>query len=203
MSLRIEILLPDGEVRGDALNAHMQALGFSRAARQVWLTSNEPKIDEPKTGDHVDPPPAQEEPIVEEKAGDAHGEKKRRGRPPKAEAKPPAPEQKAEAKPPVEPTPVPQEVAQQDAEDEAAETGAAAIAPTIDNVRAAMGAYVAKFGMPEFQIDGNKIFVAALGQPPAGEKSWRLTLFDTDERRAAVIAALHAATASPKRFGEA
>lgn len=73
---------------------------------------------------------------------------------PKAPAK--RTSKKAEA--PAAPEP---EVAAQDAADEAAEEGTAEPerVQTVDDVRAALGAYVKKYGMPAAQEDGKKLFV--------------------------------------------
>lgn len=47
---------------------------------------------------------------------------------------------------------------------------------TVDDVRSVMGRYVEKFQLPATQEDGPGIFVDALGAPPAGEQSWKLSL---------------------------
>ena len=108
----------------------------------------------------------------------------------------------------VEPEPVvdDEETAQQDAADEAEEVEAARdpVKPlTVDDVKGAVGAYVAKFGMPATQEDGPKIFVAALGNPPPGSDIWKMSLLEKvsqDDLEAAVKAWRNAADAE-KRYG--
>lgn len=67
----------------------------------------------------------------------------------------------------------------QDAADEAAEVEAAREPEkplTVDDVKAAVGLYVEKHGMSATQEDGPKVFVSALGKPPAGEDYWKMSL---------------------------
>jgi hypothetical protein len=93
----------------------------------------------------------------------------------------------------------------QDAADEAAETSAPAGEPTKlltrDDLRAAMGAYAKRFGMPVTIEDGPKIMVSALGEPPAGETMWKVTLVPEDKIGKAVVAWEAAAGSNP--FGRA
>lgn len=87
----------------------------------------------------------------------------------------------------------------QDAIDEAEEVEAARdpVKPlTNDDLKAEMTAYVQRFGIPAVQEDGAKIFRAGLGEPPAGETAWRLSLVgDDQERLVKAVAAWKAALA--------
>lgn len=70
----------------------------------------------------------------------------------------------------------------QDAADEAAEVDAKRDAEkplTADDLKQAMGLYVQKFGLAETQEDGPNLFNDALGEPPAGEQFWKVTLVAT------------------------
>lgn len=76
------------------------------------------------------------------------------------------------------------ETVAQDTADEAAEVEAARdpVKPlTLDDVRQAVGEYVKKFGMPATQEDGVKIFVQALGNPPASEPIWKMSILPDDQ----------------------
>lgn len=87
----------------------------------------------------------------------------------------------------------------QDAIDEAEEVEASRdpVKPlTNDDLKAEMTAYVQRFGIPAVQEDGAKIFRAGLGEPPAGETAWRLSLVgDDQERLVKAVAAWKAALA--------
>jgi hypothetical protein len=93
------------------------------------------------------------------------------------------------------------EVQAQDKADEQAEVDAnrAADKPlTVDDVKSAVTNYVTKFGMPATQEDGPKIFIAALGNPPAGEAYWKMSLLSElpqDQLKKAVDAWATAAAA--------
>lgn len=72
----------------------------------------------------------------------------------------------------------------QDAADEAAETASEQPANrtiTTEDVKAAIGKYVAKFQLPATQEDGPGIFKSVLGAPPAGEPYWKLSILPTDQ----------------------
>lgn len=71
------------------------------------------------------------------------------------------------------------DTAAQDAVDEDAETESKDM--TVDDVRTAVNDYVKKYGMPAAQEDGPKIFVEALGAPPAGEAYWKMSLLPDDQ----------------------
>lgn len=58
---------------------------------------------------------------------------------------------------------------------------------TLDDVRGAMAAYVQAFGMPATQEDGPKLFKMAVGEPPAGEAGWKVSLLETQEQMAAAV----------------
>lgn len=49
---------------------------------------------------------------------------------------------------------------------------------SIEDLRAAMLEYKSKFGGEAVQADGPKIFVDALGKPPASEPYWKLTIIE-------------------------
>lgn len=83
--------------------------------------------------------------------------------------------------------------ANQDAEDEAAEVAATRTAPvTIDDVKETVNKYVEKFGLPATQEDGPKIFVEALGNPPAGEAFWKFSILPNDPEKLAHVKAVWA-----------
>lgn len=73
-------------------------------------------------------------------------------------------------------------------------------AATLEDVRAAMGAYVTAFGMPAVQADGQKIVESILGPLPADAKkpdgtpatAWAMTMFPA-ERYGAIISAFRTA----------
>lgn len=76
----------------------------------------------------------------------------------------------------------------QDAADEAEET-ASEQEPgkpvTVEDVKAAIGKYVAKFQLPATQEDGPGIFKSVLGAPPAGEPYWKLSILPADQAKLA------------------
>lgn len=95
---------------------------------------------------------------------------------------------------------------EQDAADEKAEVEAAREPEkplTVEDVKAAVGLYVNKHGMPATQEDGPKIFVEALGKPPAGEAFWKMSLLAdaTQKQLAKAIETWTEAAGSDKRFG--
>lgn len=94
----------------------------------------------------------------------------------------------------------------QDQADEQAETDANRDpdAPlTAEDLKKAMSAYVEKFGMPATQSDGVGILKAALGEPPAGQPSWRVSLVVEQGQEALrkAVTAWNDAAASDKRAG--
>lgn len=93
----------------------------------------------------------------------------------------------------------------QDKADEAAEVEAARDPEnplTVDDLRSVMGKYVEAHGMPATQEDGPAIFKSALGNPPAGEESWKLSLVAAQgqETLRKAVTAWQNAVASGKRF---
>lgn len=93
----------------------------------------------------------------------------------------------------------------QDKADEAAEVEAARDPEnplTVDDLRSVMGKYVEAHGMPATQEDGPAIFKSALGNPPAGEESWKLSLVAAQgqETLRKAVTAWQDAVASGKRF---
>lgn len=71
------------------------------------------------------------------------------------------------------------ETVAQDVADEAEELASDEL--TKDDLRAVMGQYVSAYGMPATQTDGAAIFVLALGEPPAGEALWKVSLIPDDQ----------------------
>ena len=105
----------------------------------------------------------------------------------------------------------PQDDAETAAQDEADETAEAEAARdddkplTIDDFRAAAGDYIQRFGMEAAQADGPVLLKSALGEPPAGNPFWKMTLVaeaGQDALRKAIGAWTNAASAD-KRFGGA
>jgi hypothetical protein len=201
MSIRIEIHVPDHDPVGNRIDKRalltedMAALGFERqtaapAALYVDETASEQIVAN----------------IAEKLAETAPGETateepKRRGRRPKTDAAPAAATpQISTGGERVGPEDSPEDAAQ-DAADEAAEVEANRDPKkplTIDDVRAAVTAYVNTYGMPAAQEDGPKIFVEALGNPPADEPYWKMSLLpDDQERLAKVVDAWEKAIAEP------
>lgn len=93
----------------------------------------------------------------------------------------------------------------QDAADEAAEVDAKRDAEkplTADDLKQAMGLYVQKFGLAETQEDGPNLFNDALGEPPAGEQFWKVTLVATQGQAvlSKAIEAWKTAAAAGKRY---
>lgn len=82
------------------------------------------------------------------------------------------------------------EVAAQDAADEAAEVEQhrdPAKPLTLDDVKAVVSKYVARFGMAAVQEDGPKIFVEALGAPPEGNAYWKMSLLPAEQEKFARV----------------
>lgn len=96
------------------------------------------------------------------------------------------------------------EEAAQDAADEAAEDAANADPEkplTLDDVKNAVGEYVAKFGMEAAQGDGPGLFVDVLGNPPEGNPYWKFSILPSDQASIAkLIAAWKAAAAAGERY---
>ena len=82
------------------------------------------------------------------------------------------------------------EVVAQDDADEAAEVEEhrdEAKPLTVDDVKAVVGTYVAKYGMAAVQEDGPKIFVEALGTPPEGNAYWKMSILPADQEKLAHV----------------
>lgn len=186
MSIQISIGLGDDNVSAFALDQHMAALGFARSGVSVSAIA---ATQAPQ-------------PVAAETTA-APAEKAARARKPKDEAKPAISTNPEDRRPPEDDA----ATQAQDAADEAAEVEANREPEkplTVDDVRAALGQYVTKHGMPAVQEDGPKLFVKVLGNPPAGEASWKLTLLAdlSQEKLKAVIDAFETAAASDKRYGQ-
>ena len=108
---------------------------------------------------------------------------------------------KANAEPDAEPTQIstgenrlgpdddPEVEAQDKADEQAEAEGEPGKPATPEDLRAAMGEYVNKHGMPATQEDGPKIFNSVLGQPPEGEAGWKVTLVEQQGEAAITKAA--------------
>jgi hypothetical protein len=182
MSIEIRITIPSDEVGdGNALSARMAALGFfpPAPAAQTWQ-----EAAGYGKGDH------QFEPVANHSQEAKPEPKKTRAK--KAE---PAPNISSHPEARVDP---------QDEADEAAEVAASVPANplvTAEDLRAAMGAYAAKFGMPATLEDGTAIFAGALGEAP--ESGWKLSVVAGigGETLAKAERAWSAAAAGEARYG--
>lgn len=96
------------------------------------------------------------------------------------------------------------EVQEQDKADEQAEVEATREPEkplTVDDVKAAVGLYVKKFGLDAAQADGPALFVNLLGNPPEGEKFWRMSILPTDQAKLAnCVKGWTAAAAADARY---
>lgn len=211
MSLRIEVYVPEGIVAdgyaGKYLAKALSAVGFERPAENravggTTLAEAEARFAATvPASPNADPVP-QDGGVVGDATGDGGTQKPeepkaepaRRGRRSKAEIDAAnTAEQAAKNAAAVKPNistggervdPENPEDTAQDAADEAAEVEAARDekAPlTIDDVKQAVGLYVAAYGMAAVQEDGPKIFVEALGAPPAGEAYWKMSIIPDDQ----------------------
>lgn len=185
MSIQITIGLGDQDVSADTLDRHMAALGFSRGVGQQHAVS----------APAAAPAAPAEETKTEEPAPKPRGKARAKDAAPAISANP------EDRKPPEDDA----ETQEQDAADEKAEVEAAREPEkplTVEDVKAAVGLYVHKHGMPATQEDGVKIFVAALGKPPAGQDFWKMSLLAdaTQSQLQKTIAEWTAAAGSDKRF---
>ena len=98
------------------------------------------------------------------------------------------------------------EVQEQDEADEQAEVEASRDPEkplTVDDVKAAVGLYVNKFGMPATNEDGPSIFVKALGQPPEGNPFWKMSILPDDQKKLkACVDEWSKAAAGSARYGQ-
>lgn len=209
MAIRLEILIPDGDVNRAAVDEHMDALGFSRdsywkqrvvAVDGKAVIAREPADGSPScdasvtsvNGSHgqatvTNTPRAGEteaQTAVRRERGKAAPGRARRTKEEIAEDEAADAADAAKGNISTDPenrvgpedTP---EVQEQDAADEAAEVedNREPEQPlTAEDLKAAMGLYVNKFDIPAAQEDGVNIFVDALGSPPAGNPSWKMSL---------------------------
>lgn len=97
------------------------------------------------------------------------------------------------------------EIQEQDKADEQAEVEASRNPEkplTVDDVKAAVGLYVNKHGMPATNEDGPAIFVKALGQPPEGNPFWKMSILPDDQAKLkACVDEWTKAATSDKRYG--
>lgn len=206
MSLKIEIILPDGEDRAATLCDHMRALGFVREVDVKWAQA---AVAAPLTQATVDEAVQHAAEAVEKHDAEKAAEpaKATRGRKPKA------------IEPVQAPAPTPVDVAAQDAADEAAEAAGGDVqqpepdgldgtpAELLDRLKRAMGAYSNKYGLDAVFADNLPIFSSVLGPPPQGFEKWSGNLFAGDssiivDRLRKAIPAWEAALAAPHRFGQ-
>jgi len=61
---------------------------------------------------------------------------------------------------------------------------------TVDDVKALAVEYQEKYGFEAVQEDGAKIFVEAVGAPPAGEPFWKFSILPTDQASLQKLAAI-------------
>lgn len=143
IEIKIEMHPHDGDMAGQ-LNTHMEALGFKRATLlSTTAPAPQPTVETPKV--EVEKPAARPSGRTRaknaEKAAISTGEERT------------GPEDTPETQ-------------QQDAADEAAEVAETKteVAATLDDVRAAAGAYLKKFGMDAAQQDGAKVLTMVCGE---------------------------------------
>jgi hypothetical protein len=203
--IEIKITIPHEEASNGpaALAARMAVLGYTQHTPtvQAW-TYNGPAVtpiyDGPEKNTLTDSD-------LEATAEPAKVEPAKRTRKTKADDKPQistTPENRVEPEAVVDD----EETAALDAADEAAEVEATrdpVKVLTVDDVKQAIGLYVAKFAMAATQEDGPAILVSALGAPPAGEDKWKLSLLASVDQQALAktVQAWEAAAAAEKRFG--
>lgn len=169
MSLQITITThPDYGKSGPQVEDALAAIGFARITGTAGSHSH--SYTAPAPGTAAAAPEAKEEPVADEP-------KRRRGRPAKAETEAAAisttPENRVDPDNP--------ETAEQDAADEAAEIEANRKELTVDDVKALAMQYQDAYGIPAVQEDGAKIFIEALGAPPAGQAFWKFSILPTDQ----------------------
>jgi hypothetical protein len=193
----------DGRSERQQIDDAMAALGFIRDGYRVIEKTDNPgpalPPKEPFEGETA------ADPILMSATETATAvEPKRRGRKPKAETVAAEPEPQIRTDPENRIDPESPETVAQDAADEAAEVEAARdpVKPlTVDDVRQVVGEYVKRYGMPATQEDGNKVFKGVLGEPPAGEVIWKMSMLpDDQETLGKVVAAMKTALES-NQFG--
>jgi hypothetical protein len=172
MSLQITITThPDYGKSGPQVEDALAAIGFARITGTAGSHAHSYVAPAPDT------PATTSAPEVKEEEPTADEPRRRRGRPPKAETEAAAisttPENRVDPDNP--------ETAEQDAADEAAEVEANRKELTVDDVKALAMQYQDAYGIPAVQEDGAKIFVEALGAPPAGQAFWKFSILPTDQ----------------------
>lgn len=206
MSIEINIHIPDEDIGlgTEALAKRLAVFGYTFGVKAMPIIGGNAN-PEPRFAPESELPQAAQDAKVYTTPGEQPKEPAKRGRRPRTEDKPQistTPESRAEPEAVVDD----EETAQQDAADEAAEVEAAREpekALTVEDVKKAVGLYVGKFGMAETQEDGPKIFVKALGNPPAGSDIWKMSLLANADQAtlSTAVKAWEAAAARSERFG--
>jgi hypothetical protein len=200
MTVSIQIHIPDNEI-GDglaALERRMAVLGYGFGHKAVQIIGGTAPVrgdGDPAAPQGVQIDEHDADPAIERNTLPAKVEPKKT----RAKKADPAPNITAAPEARVDP-----EVEAQDEADEAAEVAASAPArpqPTAEDLRAAMGAYAAKFGMSATLEDGTAIFKGALGEAPEG--GWKLSVVAGigGETLAKAERAWSAAAAGEARYG--
>jgi hypothetical protein len=200
VAIRIEIYtVADAGPEKDQIDWSMEALGFTRfnsAPRTVGKASElamgyaaESDLPEEAQDAKVETRPIPTTAIARERGKPAPG-RARRTKEEIAEDDAADAAEAAASKPSIstgEERVDPAEVEAQDKADEKAEVEATRKEDkplTIDDVKALLNGYVQKFGLPATQEDGPLIFKEALGEPPAGEPYWKLSLLNDASQEA-------------------
>jgi len=185
MSLRIEIILPDPDVSRTNLADHMAALGFASSTSAVAIAAAAPKSEPVTVTGDTEVQSGGTKPRASRKKAET-------GQISSSPENRVGPEDDAETQ-------------DQDKADEAAEVEQSREPEkplTIDDVKAAVGAYVSKFDMAAAQQDGPQLFVDLLGKPPEGEAYWKMSMLPTDqESLKKVVDGWTKAAAASKRYG--
>jgi len=197
MTLKIEVAVPEELVlnnrASEYLSRTMAALGFVRVGVSAEASMS------PDAEVLAEPGPDTAAMLAAAPAADAP--KRERGKPAPGRARRTkeeiAEDEAAESEAPAtanistgEERVDPADVADQDAADEAAEVEEhrdPANPLTIDDVKSVVGKYVARYGMAAVQEDGPKIFVEALGAPPAGQSYWKMSILPDDQAKLAHV----------------
>jgi hypothetical protein len=202
--IEIKITIPHEDIGdADALKKRMALLGYTPPGTFVWKQVEGPDVYaeaaktvyKPSSEARAAETAVTNTPRVGETEQQTEARRKTRAK--KAE---PAPNITAAPEARVDP-----EVEAQDEADEAAEvaaSGPASPQPTAEDLRAEMGAYAAKFGMPATLEDGTAIFTGALG--PAPEGGWKLSVVAGigGETLAKAVVSWRAAAAGSARYVE-
>lgn len=200
MTLKIEVTVPEEAIHDGVgrryLGLALETLGFYRSPTSI--VGNEAADNALRSAAAAPQPNPVEEAVKEV----VEAQKRERGKPAPGRArrtKEEIAEDEAAAAAEAEPAAAistgeeridPAHVAEQDAEDEAAEVEEhrdQAAPLTVDDVKAVVGDYVARYGMAAVQEDGPKIFVEALGNPPAGQAYWKMSILPDDQAKLARV----------------